>query len=319
MNNLDQMFIGIVESYDMTTKLYTISPYYDRGNISSWLSNAILVRNYKGIQQKNIVGSSVLCAIVRNQCYILGVFGKEQPDKGLSINLGNFYKMVVTAGGALVIRKELGDDSYDSFSYDLTNGSLLINFNSIILKLLGGSIDGFIRAKTEVDGSMSFGIDMGAYMGQASDRMTIIHDKDKSQVLIDGEDREFEILHSSRRAASNPGIVTGSKSSIKVSMDKIVLESGAPTVINPLGVVRVSIEDGKLDINAGDNPIIINGGNITIESSLSLTIKGGNITIDGGTVNMSSSTVVPDMKGPFNCQKVCLFAGVPHSGSIATK
>ena len=84
-------------------------------------------------------------------------------------------------------------------------------------------------------------------------------------------------------------------------------------------------------ITVGDTKIVIDGQNITIETSGKVSIKSNDVKIESSNVGIESSNVEitggtlktkgqssTDLQGPFNAIKVCPFSGAPHCGSTVS-
>lgn len=84
-------------------------------------------------------------------------------------------------------------------------------------------------------------------------------------------------------------------------------------------------------ITVGDTKIVIDGQNVTIETSGKVSIKSNDVKIESSNVGIESSNVEitggtlktkgqssTDLQGPFNAIKVCPFSGAPHCGSTVS-
>ena len=84
-------------------------------------------------------------------------------------------------------------------------------------------------------------------------------------------------------------------------------------------------------ITVGDTKIVIDGQNVTIETSGKVSIKSNDVKIERSNVGIESSNVEitggtlktkgqssTDLQGPFNAIKVCPFSGAPHCGSTVS-
>ena len=84
-------------------------------------------------------------------------------------------------------------------------------------------------------------------------------------------------------------------------------------------------------ITVGDTKIVIDGQNVTIETSGKVSIKSNDVKIESSNVGIESSNVEitggtlktkgqssADLQGPFNAIKVCPFSGAPHCGSTVS-
>ena len=84
-------------------------------------------------------------------------------------------------------------------------------------------------------------------------------------------------------------------------------------------------------ITVGDTKIVIDGQNVTIETSGKVSIKSNDVKIESSNVEIESSNVEitggtlktkgqssTDLQGPFNAIKVCPFSGAPHCGSTVS-
>lgn len=84
-------------------------------------------------------------------------------------------------------------------------------------------------------------------------------------------------------------------------------------------------------ITVGDTKIVIDGQNVTIETSGKVNIKSNDVKIESSNVGIESSNVEitggtlktkgqssTDLQGPFNAIKVCPFSGAPHCGSTVS-
>lgn len=84
-------------------------------------------------------------------------------------------------------------------------------------------------------------------------------------------------------------------------------------------------------ITVGDTKIVIDGQNVTIETSGKVSIKSNDVKIESSNVGIESSNVEitggtlktkgqssTDLQGPFNAIKICPFSGAPHCGSTVS-